>query len=103
MSEEEIITEIEEIIEYSKLTTDIGIADQTYKIQALEGVLDLYTKANKVIDLMAEHIFKNSNNLAEYFCNGIPENICEARGNTEEGCRYCIKLYFNKQVEEEDE
>lgn len=44
MSEEEILIKIEEIIEYSKLTTDIGIADQTDKIEAIQGLLELYQK-----------------------------------------------------------
>ena len=44
MSKEEIINRIDEIIEYSKLSTDIGFADQTDKINAIEGLLDLYQK-----------------------------------------------------------
>ena len=44
MNEEEIINKINEIIEYSKLSTDIGFADQTDKINAIEGLLDLYEK-----------------------------------------------------------
>lgn len=60
-------------------------------------------KFKKVMDKMAEHIYINSNNLSKYFCNGISENICEARGNTEDGCIFCIKLYFYKKVEEEND
>lgn len=79
----------------NKMFEDIVELD-TYKTNKIK-------KLEKVIDLMAEHIYVNSNNLAKYFCNGIPENICEARGETEESCNYCIKQYFYKKVEEGNE
>lgn len=44
MNEEEIINKVEEIIEYSKLSTDIGFVDQTDKVNAIQGLLDLYNK-----------------------------------------------------------
>lgn len=60
MNEEEIINKINEIIEYGKLATDIGFADQKDKTKAIQGLLDLYNKEkeknklikNKIRDLL---------------------------------------------------
>lgn len=54
MSEEDIILGIQEMIEFSKLTTDIGFADQSEKITLLEETLNLIDKQNMVIDKLAQ-------------------------------------------------
>lgn len=71
MSEEDIIFGIQEMIEFSRLTTDIGFADQSEKITLLEETLNLIEKQRKEIDKQNMVIDKLAQWLKNLDCLGI--------------------------------
>ena len=73
------------------------IVDEANKVNnAIETVLNLLEKKDKIIDLMAEWIEKHTKYYDEDGCYcEVEKDIC----NKNIECEYCIKQYFERKVE----
>jgi hypothetical protein len=85
-------------IEKLKETQDSYLKDELD--YAIEAVLKLIKKQEKIIDKMAEHI--KDLDLDESICieNTINPQLCNDQLSN---CKECIKEYFKKEVEKECE
>lgn len=91
MSEEKKAIEIVKNIEFKDLL-DSWDAKENY--DAIQVVLNLIEKQDKIIDLMADEI--NLQDIDESICSKVEEKICD---EVELGrCSICIKEYFRKKV-----
>ena len=96
--EREAIEIVEGIVKSYIEADECGLSNNDFKheIRALQTVLNMLKEKDKIIDLMAEVIYKkiNRNGLKKY-CNKDKSN-CESYKE----CFECIKQYFERKCEE---
>ena len=61
--------------------------------QAYDNIVDLFYEKDKIIDLMADLMYKTGTGRRALSCMFRQNDECN-----ENGCRYCIKQYFEKQA-----
>lgn len=96
MELEEAIKILKEDLEHTKKANECGLATKgefNKEIEAIEFILNHLDKQEKMIELMSKRIRADD----------IDEDICQYQGICNEyECEECIKQYFEKKANEED-
>ncbi len=102
MNKEEILDKLRKMLFLTQQANECGLSNNDFKedIETLSGAIGLIEKQEKIIDKMADYM--KEKDIDEDICtkNVINPQLCNEEYSN---CKECIKEYFKKEVEKENE